>query len=217
MSKKAPKHKETQIILYEHKTKEQSLALHVYPPEVPFFLWDTAYAQDETKGILALDASLTATGWAYGPEENDTTFPLVFSDMDNSLDGQRRINWIVSNLISMLKHYKPAKVCYEGYAYGASTAAYSLGELGGIIRMLLREYVRSNPHVVLFEYTPGEIKKFVTGKGNGAKELLLMFVLKKFKIACENNNQADAVGLYYLMKSGTVPSEKKKKKRKKKE
>jgi len=43
--------------------------------------------------------------------------------------------------------------------------------------------------------TPGELKKFVTGKGNSKKELILLKTFKKWGVEFDNNNLADAYGL----------------------
>ncbi|HUV67023.1 MAG TPA: hypothetical protein VMW24_24260, partial [Sedimentisphaerales bacterium] len=41
-------------------------------------------------------------------------------------------------------------------------------------------------------------KKFVAGKGNADKDLMLKEVLKRFALDLDNHNVADAVGLLYI-------------------
>jgi crossover junction endodeoxyribonuclease RuvC len=45
---------------------------------------------------------------------------------------------------------------------------------------------------------PTVLKKFVTGKGNCKKELILLYVFKKWGITIEDNNIADAYSLSKL-------------------
>ena len=47
----------------------------------------------------------------------------------------------------------------------------------------------------------GQIKKFLTGKGNAKKNLMLMNVYKKYGIECSDDNQADAFTGAKLLKN----------------
>jgi crossover junction endodeoxyribonuclease RuvC len=42
---------------------------------------------------------------------------------------------------------------------------------------------------------PTALKKFITGKGNAKKELMLMKIFKRYGLEFENNNLADAYAL----------------------
>jgi crossover junction endodeoxyribonuclease RuvC len=67
---------------------------------------------------------------------------------------------------------------------------FSIGELGGVIKLLLYD------NSILFGLVqPTVLKKFVTGKGNSKKELMLLNVYKKFGFDTDNNNIADAYAL----------------------
>ncbi len=47
-------------------------------------------------------------------------------------------------------------------------------------------------------YTSGEIKKFATGKGNSNKAAMGAACLERWGLAAVDDNEADAVHLYYL-------------------
>jgi len=83
------------------------------------------------------------------------------------------------------------RVCIEGPSYGSNGQfILQMGALHFIIRILLFE------HNVDYEIiTPGALKKFVTGKGNAKKELMLLKVYKKWGVEFSDNNMSDAYGL----------------------
>ena len=45
------------------------------------------------------------------------------------------------------------------------------------------------------------LKKFLTGKGNAEKNLILMNVYKKYGVECSNDNEADAINIAKLLKA----------------
>lgn len=166
---------------------------------------------DSAKGVvLAIDPSLTATGWAVGENERN----LVFGDMKNDLRGSERIVWIINRVKVLLHDHKPSVIVLEDYSFGSHTSAYDLGELGGFLRVLFHEYSREVSGVSFLKFAPTELKKFITGKGIAQKELVMLKLFKRFGIETFNNNQADAVGLFLMALLGEKPSVKQKKIRK---
>lgn len=83
------------------------------------------------------------------------------------------------------------RVCIEGPSYGSNGQfILQMGALHFIIRILLFE---NNVDYEII--TPGALKKFVTGKGNAKKELMLLKVYKKWGVEFSDNNMSDAYGL----------------------
>ncbi len=82
-------------------------------------------------------------------------------------------------------------VYLEGPAY-ASQGAFILqmGALHFMIRLLLKK--KGLNYKVI---APGTLKKFVTGKGNAKKDLILLKVYKKWGVEFDNDNLADAYSL----------------------
>jgi len=82
-------------------------------------------------------------------------------------------------------------VFIEGPAYMASGKyILQMGALHFLLRLYL--YKRDVFYKVI---APGTLKKFVTGKGNAKKDLMLLKVYKKWGIEFEVDDLADAYGL----------------------
>lgn len=103
-----------------------------------------------------------------------------------------------------LKYGSDPIVVIEGYGFGQASSIRILVEIGTMIRFRLHDL-----GISYIEVAPTALKKFVTGKGNAKKELMLLEVYKRWGIDCETNDEADAVGLgmYGLAVNGliTVP------------
>ena len=79
----------------------------------------------------------------------------------------------------------------EGPAFLANGQfALQMGALHFMIRLMLKR-----TGVSFNIIAPGTLKKFVTGKGNAKKDLILLKVYKKWGVEFENDNLADAYGL----------------------
>ena len=79
----------------------------------------------------------------------------------------------------------------EGPAFLANGQfALQMGALHFMIRLMLKR-----AGVDFNVIAPGTLKKFVTGKGNAKKDLILLKVYKKWGVEFENDNLADAYGL----------------------
>lgn len=83
-------------------------------------------------------------------------------------------------------------VAIEGLAFMArnSTALVQLSGLNYLLREKL--YSLGIPFVIV---TPTSLKKFITGKGNVAKEMMLLETYKRFNVSFESNDLCDAFGL----------------------
>lgn len=135
--------------------------------------------------LLAIDPSLTETGiciFKNGKIHSEVIKPKT-KDVARLSDISNHINCLIQD--HCITH-----ACIEGYAYSAIGRIVNLGELGGVIRLLL--YDEGIPFVVV---PPTVIKKFITGKGNAKKELMLLQVYKKFGVEFDNNNTCDAFAL----------------------
>lgn len=83
-----------------------------------------------------------------------------------------------------------AGAAIEGYAYSSKGAVFNLGELGGVLRLAL--YKRGIPTI---EVPPTYLKKFITGKGNAPKNIVIKEVYKKYDVDVDDDNDSDAVAL----------------------
>ena len=141
--------------------------------------------------IVGLDLSLTATGYS-------------------DADGSRVVKCTKYKGAERLAHFRtyfgrewldesPDLVVVEGYSFGSHDAgARSIGELGGVMRLLLWDM-----KIPWAEVPPTSLKKFATGKGNCSKDQVLAAAVRD-DTRIDDNNAADA---HWLRQMGFVAQE----------
>lgn len=140
---------------------------------------------DQSYGGFAITA-LTNTGY-------------ITTVYKSELRGVDRLMDIQTHLRSALYTYDIEDVAIEGYAFG-SQMANMLGELGGMVKMTLRE-VGYYPLIV----PPTTLKKYVTGKGQGvSKSQMMLQVYKKWGAEFSDDNAADSYALARLVSGSHV-------------
>lgn len=108
--------------------------------------------------------------------------------------GIQRLRNIQAHLMDVLAEWTILDVAMEGYAFG-SQMANMLGELGGMVKLTLLDF-GIYPLIV----PPTNLKKYVTGKGNGIpKSQMLLFVYKKWGVDITDDNAADSYALARLV------------------
>ena len=83
-----------------------------------------------------------------------------------------------------------AIVLLEGYAYQGHGAVFSLGELGGTIKLLVH---RLNLRLLIVP--PTTLKKYVIGSGIAPKSKMLLGVYKKWGVEFDTDDEADSYAL----------------------
>lgn len=147
-----------------------------------------------TATIIGVDLSLTATGIC-GRGGPDTISP------PKGMTGMERLNWMLTVIRGCIlspeeteEEHRQTLVVFEGLSYGSNDpSAQERAGLAYLLRHAL--YTRGVPYILV---PPTTLKKFVTGKGNAEKSLMLLEVYKRFGITAANDNEADAVGLYHV-------------------
>jgi len=144
----------------------------------------------ENKLFVGVDPSFNSTGVVvldqYGTIIKQCNFSLQkYEDIEEKLSKfEEKISFIP-------KIIKLQSVYIEGPAYMAN-GQYALQM--GALHYLLRLYLYR--HTVDYKViAPGTLKKFVTGKGNAKKDLMLLKVYKKWGEEFEVDDLADAYGL----------------------
>jgi len=115
----------------------------------------------------------------------------------NSKDSEiKRVRQIWTKIAVFLNTKEPVDVVsLEGLAFDKGEKAHQMGYL----HYRLREYLESyKPKPTIIIPTPNQLKKFITGKGQVKKELILLNVYKRWGVEFDNNNLADAYGLAQL-------------------
>lgn len=150
----------------------------------------TKPTNDECYG--GFDLSLTATGIHIVTATGEVKASHIIKTGD--LRGPQRLDYINNEIRSIIAPFNLKHVCLEGYSMGGGPGRIAdLGELGGLIRVLL--YRKNIPfHAV----APTSLKKFATGAGKGEKDQITMHVYINWQFKARDNNEADACALAHV-------------------
>ncbi len=139
---------------------------------------------------LALDLSLTATGWA-APGASG-----VLSPPSGVVRGLERLIWIRDRVLGLVNDHGADVAVLEGYSFGqarGTSQRHSAGELGGIVRVALFE-----AGIPVVEVAPASLKKYATGKGNAPKEAVLAAAIRRLGFEGHDHNESDALWLLHM-------------------
>lgn len=139
--------------------------------------------------ILSVDPS-TRMGLVVLSVENYVIDVLLQEEYSSKNKGMERLGDIGHRLYQLLGEYKPTKVVVEGYSFASKHNLVTMAEVGTVIRYFLWQE-GYKPTIV----APTALKKFITGKGNCKKDLILLNVFKNWGFDTDNDNIADAFGL----------------------
>lgn len=104
--------------------------------------------------------------------------------------GLHRAGALAALLLEELASWDPKLVVFEGYGYANSHTLVTLVEIGTVLR-----YFTMQKGFEYVDIPPTSLKKFVTGKGNAKKDVMMLEVYKRFGYEAPTNDEADAIGL----------------------
>lgn len=144
---------------------------------------------------MGIDPSTKATGVVVLGATSREALPetLLHTEIKiPKLLGMLRHRAIVMSVMELLHLHKPDRIVVEGYSLNMKNASsvVPLVELGGILRLMF-----NLDGLSWYDPRATEMKKFVTGKGNGEKDQVMMHVFKRWGFESSSNNEADAYGL----------------------
>lgn len=137
--------------------------------------------------IMGVDTS-TKTGYAI--LEGGSILKVGVIHYKPSEDRFERYACYALSLLGLVEQYNIDLVVIEGYSFGSKFNHQIQYELGAVLRYSLWEAGKQ-----FVEVPPTSLKKFVTGKGNVKKDLMLLGVYKRWGLDTEDDNEADAYGL----------------------
>jgi crossover junction endodeoxyribonuclease RuvC len=144
--------------------------------------------------LASIDPSLTGTAICILDAGTNDIIEILTLKVPKGVMGIARLNWLCKAVSSVLKKHNPTEVFIEGYSYmSKGRSIVDLGELGGLYRMIL-----ARRWAGYYEIPPTSLKKFITGKGNAKKQILLEQTFRKWGLGSEiltDDNQVDAYGL----------------------
>lgn len=143
------------------------------------------------------DLSLTGTGLVVLDDDKKV---VASRRLSSSLTGVERLAFISASIEEIIGKYPPTMICQEDYIMNGAGRnpgrAFHIGELGGVVKVLLYS-LDLEPILV----GPTRLKKYVSGKGNTEKDMMIMYVYKNFGFEAPSNDEADAYGLAHLAHS----------------
>lgn len=142
------------------------------------------------KMFVGIDPSFNSTGIIILDQNAKLIEEINFSLKKYEEIEEKLINF--EKTISFIPHMiRLERVYIEGPAYMASGQyILQMGALHYLLRLFLYKH-KINYKII----APGTLKKFVTGKGNAKKDLILLKVYKKWGVEFEVDDLADAYGL----------------------
>ena len=131
---------------------------------------------------MGLDLSLTSTGVSIGG---------LTTSIRSKNKGSERLLEIRNEILALAQEAGVQIVAIEGYSYASRhSQAHSIGELGGVVRVALREL-----GVTVVVIPPTCRAKFATGKGNSGKSEVMSAISAKTGIIWsggDGNDRCDA-------------------------
>jgi len=151
------------------------------------------------RSILALDLA-TRCGWAHSCGASGVWDLRPKTDESAGM----RLIRLRAKLEEVRKSVGVGLVVFEAFKFIRNHASGSVvqPEMQGVLKLWCEEN-----EIMYRSYTPGQIKKFATGKGNANKQAMLEAAREKWGDMVVDDNHADALWLLELAKSDLVGGE----------
>lgn len=147
---------------------------------------------------LGVDQSLNGTGVALISQAGALIISRTLRP--KALRGVRRLAFIREELRSIICGHLLTEPIYaaahEGYSYGSAGRVFELGEVGGLVKVVLWDTL--GPTVPVLCVEPASLKKFVAGNGSAEKEEVCESIASAWGVSFDaetQNDEADAYGL----------------------
>jgi crossover junction endodeoxyribonuclease RuvC len=155
----------------------------------------------ELKGpgiFFGIDASLTGSGICRLQDGVASCDTVKTTPKTAETDLERYI-YIADRIMAEIPD-NTQMVCMEDYYTPRNPA-----QMGAAIVLIavdthirIRLFQRGIPFIIV---SPTTLKKFVTGKGGGSKDVIIMHLYKRYGLEFSDNNQADSFGLAVMARA----------------
>jgi crossover junction endodeoxyribonuclease RuvC len=135
------------------------------------------------KLILGIDPSLTSTGWAALQEQNRGWHCLAYGCIPTSTRTplSARLALIYQKLSDVFETYHPDEVAIERtFINNNPSSAMTLGFARGVALMIPGLF-----NTPVYEYSPNQIKKSLTGYGHSSKSQVMQMMKKILNTAAD--------------------------------
>ena len=158
---------------------------------------------------IGIDLSLVASGLVVLEDGKLHSKNLIKSKPSGKLPINEliRLQKISDEVAEIAINNKPELACIENLAFMAHNTC-ALTQLAGLSYLVRNKLnLAGIPFVMV---APTTLKKFLTGKGNIKKDMMLMAAYKRYGLTFDNDNIADGFALakvaYELLSDNKVPS-----------
>lgn len=140
--------------------------------------------------ILSIDQASNC-GWCCG----DNLYGVWdFNTRKDESSGMKMLRF-KAKLIEVCKLSNIQLIVYERVAGFHKNSIIHAAKMVSIIETFCEE-----AHIEYRAYSAKEIKKFATGNGNASKQMMIEAAKEKFGYDGNNDNEADAISMYHLVK-----------------
>lgn len=137
---------------------------------------------------IGIDPSLSGAGVVVLDEKGDIKIQKLISTKPKD-QIEKRMNVILNEIEKTIDNENYNIVYIEGLSFGSKGQA--MLELAGL-HYVITQMLYNTENLRFKEIPPGTLKKFVTGKGNAKKNLMLLNTYKKFGVEFQDDNLCDA-------------------------
>lgn len=119
--------------------------------------------------------------------------------------GPTRLLELYKSLVRIAEALGPFEVgVREGYSYGSLNQPFTLGEVGGVVQLMLVQHCKR-----VEECAPSALKKFISSNSSASKETVMDSVAKLTGYVYTDDNLADAHALAEVSRAlgGAAPSD----------
>lgn len=142
--------------------------------------------------ILGVDASLNGTAlWFYNQGRGTKLNPEQAVGIDRLL---RLRQLLINRLLEVREDV--TTVVIEAYSFGSTSRAHSIGEWGGVLRVVLIDTLPNLKCIITIP--PQTLKKYVIGHakaGESGKDIMMLKTYQKWNIEITDNDICDAHAL----------------------
>lgn len=146
--------------------------------------------------VMGLDLSTTSTGlivlqsYSSGPVTKSLEAEVLIKSNPGEGGSLKRAERISDGVLETVQTFAPDFTVIEGYSHSSKWSQAVTVELGTVVRLMLNACA---VHWVVVP--PSSLKKFVTGKGNSPKSVMIAEVYKRWGYETSSDDMADAYGL----------------------
>lgn len=152
--------------------------------------------------FIGIDPSMNSTGLVILDDDYKIILSKIISS-DKKADNAIRIKSLGDNIIHEIVKYQniePITCCVEGISF--SSNGRGTAQQAGLHYYICTQLIRQDVEYVVCP--PTTLKKFVTGKGQCHKDLMLLKVFKKWGEEFESSDLCDAYSLARYGKDGNL-------------